>query len=154
MGDAGGVACSGGSCESRHACESAWARFRFSDLQGGESTCVFTGATRPGKENVMIDKKHNKEDLPVMTGQAKTADPELMRNAAGTAGPASALSRRKFLEGVSVSAAAVATAVGVPASFAKQTIELGGAAQSEALRQASDKNDNMPRTERAFQSRV
>jgi len=102
----------------------------------------------------MIDKKHNKEDLPAKGGQAKTAHPELLRNSTGTAGPASALSRRKFLEGVSVSAAAVASAVGVPASFANQTIELGGAAQSDALQQVSDKNDNMPRRERAFQIRL
>ena len=66
----------------------------------------------------MMDRKHNKEDLPVKTGQAKTADTELMRNSTGTAGPASPLSRRKFLGRVSVSAAAVATAVGVPSSLA------------------------------------
>ena len=102
----------------------------------------------------MIDKKHNKEDLPAKPSQAKKANPELLRNSSGTAGPASPLSRRKFLGRVSVSAAAVATAVGVPASFANQTIELGGAAQSEALTQASVKNDNMPRRERAFQVRL
>jgi len=44
----------------------------------------------------VINKKHNKQDLPVKTEQAKTADPELMRNATATAGPASSLSRRKF----------------------------------------------------------
>jgi len=48
----------------------------------------------------------------------------------------------------------MATAVGVPASFADQKIELGGAAQSEDLTQASEKNDNMPRRERAFQIRL
>ncbi len=103
---------------------------------------------------MIVDKKHNKEDLPVKTGQAKTADPELMRNSTGTAGPASPLSRRKFLGRVSVSAAAMATAVGVPASLANQRIESGSAARSEALTQASEKNDNMPRRERAFQIRL
>ncbi len=103
---------------------------------------------------MIVDKKHNKEDLPVKTGQAKTADPELMRDSTGTAGPASPLSRRKFLGRVSVSAAAMATAVGVPASLANQRIESGSAARSEALTQASEKNDNMPRRERAFQIRL
>ena len=102
----------------------------------------------------MMDRKHNKEDLPVKTGQAKTADPELMRNSTGTAGPASPLSRRKFLGRVSVSAAAVATAVGVPSSLANQRIESGSAAQSEALTQASEEDGDQPRKERAFRLRL
>jgi len=102
----------------------------------------------------MINKKHNKEDLPVKTDQGKTADPELMRNATATPGPASSLSRRNFLGRVSVSAAAVATAVGVPASFANQTIELGGAAQRDALTHASEEDGDQPRRERAFRIRL
>ena len=102
----------------------------------------------------MMDRKHNKEDLPVKTGQAKTADTELMRNSTGTAGPASPLSRRKFLGRVSVSAAAVATAVGVPSSLANQRIESGSAAQSEALTQASEEDGDQPRKERAFRLRL
>ncbi len=101
-----------------------------------------------------MDRKHNKDDLPVKTGQAKTADPELMRNSTGTAGPASPLSRRKFLGRVSVSAAAVATAVGVPSSLANQRIESGSAAQSEALTQASEEDGDQPRKERAFRLRL
>ncbi len=101
-----------------------------------------------------MDRKHNKEDLPVKTGQAKTADTELMRNSTGTAGPASPLSRRKFLGRVSVSAAAVATAVGVPSSLANQRIESGSAAQSEALTQASEEDGDQPRKERAFRLRL
>jgi len=115
---------------------------------------VWVCATRLGKENVMMDRKHNKEDLPVKTGQAKTADTELMRNSTGTAGPASPLSRRKFLGRVSVSAAAVATAVGVPSSLANQRIESGSAAQSEALTQASEEDGDQPRKERAFRLRL
>ncbi len=102
----------------------------------------------------MIDKKHNKEDLPVKTGQAKIADPELMQSSTGTAGPASSLSRRKFLGRVSVSAAAMATAVGVPSSLANHRIKSGSAARSEALAQASEEDGDQPRKERAFRIRL
>src|SRR5229473_5431346 len=102
----------------------------------------------------MIDKKHNKEDLPVKTGQAKIADPELMQSSTGTAGPASSLSRRKFLGRVSVSAAAMATAVGVPSSLANHRIKSGSAARSEALAQASDEDGDQSRKERAFRIRL
>src|SRR6266404_129615 len=102
----------------------------------------------------MIDKKHNKEDLPVKTGQAKIADPELMQSSTGTAGPASSLSRRKFLGRVSVSAAAMATAVGVPSSLANHRIKSGSAARSEALAQASEEDGDKPRKERAFRIRL
>jgi hypothetical protein len=102
----------------------------------------------------MTDKKHNKEDLPVKIAQAKTANPELMRNATGTTGPASSLSRRKFLGRMSVSAAAVATVVGVPSSLANQRIESGGAEQCEGLTQASEEDGDQPRRERAFRIRL
>jgi hypothetical protein len=102
----------------------------------------------------MIDKNHNKKELPVKTGQARTAGPELMQDATGTPGSASSLSRRKFLGRVSVSAAAVATAAGVPSLLANQRIESGSAAKSEALTRASGENGNMPRRERAFQIRL
>jgi len=102
----------------------------------------------------MIYKKHNKEDLPVKTDQAKTADPELMRNAIGTAGPASSLSRRKFLGRMSVSAAAVATAVGVPPSLANQRLDAGSAEQRDALTHASEEDGDQPRRERAFRIRL
>jgi hypothetical protein len=102
----------------------------------------------------MIDKKHNKEDLPVTTGQAETTDPELMRNSTGSAGLASPLSRRKFLGRVSVSAAAMATAVGVPSSLANHRIESGNAARNEARTQDSDEDGDQPRRERAFQIRL
>jgi hypothetical protein len=101
----------------------------------------------------MIDKKH-KEDLPVITGQAKTTDPESMRDSTGTAGPASPLSRRKFLGRVSVSAAAMATAVGVPSSLANRAIASGSAARSDALTRASEEDDDASRRERAFQIRL
>ncbi len=149
-----GLLCLAGRARVATRVKSDWVRFRFSDLHGDESTCMFTGATRPGTENVMIDKKHNKEDLPVKTGQAKTADPELMQSSTGTAGPASSLSRRKFLGRVSVSAAAMATAVGVPSSLAKHRIESGSAPRSEALTQASDEDGDQSRKERAFRIRL
>jgi hypothetical protein len=68
-----------------------------------------------------------------MNSLAKSADPELKRNSNGTAGPASTLTRRKFLGHVSVSAAAVAASVGVPSSLANRRIESGREAQREAL---------------------
>src|SRR5260370_30501888 len=102
----------------------------------------------------MIYKNHNKEDLPVKTDQAKTADPELMRNAIGTAGPASSLSRRKFLGRMSVSAAAVATAVGVPSSLANQRLDSGSAEQRDALTHASEEDGDQPRRERACRIRL
>jgi hypothetical protein len=89
-----------------------------------------------------------------MNSQAKTVDPELMRNSTDTAGPASPLSRRKFLERVSVSAAAMATAVGVPSSLANQRIESVSAAQREALREASEEEGDQSRKERAFRIRL
>lgn len=102
----------------------------------------------------MINKKHNTKDLPVKTDQAKTANPELMPNATATADPASSLSRRKFLGRMSVSAAAVATAVGVPSSLANQRLESGSAEQREALRHASEEDGDQPRRERAFRIRL
>jgi hypothetical protein len=102
----------------------------------------------------MIDKKHSKEDLPVETGRAKTADPELMQNSAGTTGPASPLSRRKFLGRVSVSAAAVVTAVGIPSSLANQRVESGNAAQREDQRHDSEEDGDQSRRERAFRIRL
>jgi hypothetical protein len=102
----------------------------------------------------MIYKKHNKEDLPVKTDQAKTADPELMRNATGTAGPALSLSRRRFLGRASVSAAAVATAAGIPSLLANQRIESGSAAQREALTHAFEEDGDQSRKEQAFRLRL
>jgi hypothetical protein len=87
----------------------------------------------------MINRKHNKEDVPVKTDQPKTVDPELMRTAA-TAGPASSLSRRKFLGSMSVSAAAVATSVGVRSSLAKT--------------HTSKEDGDQPRREQAFRIRL
>src|ERR1700686_1149270 len=89
-----------------------------------------------------------------MNNQAKAVDPELMRNSTGTPGPASSMSRRKFLGHVSVSAAAVATAVGVPSSLANQRIQSGKEAQREALEQASEENSDLSRKERAFRIRL
>jgi hypothetical protein len=102
----------------------------------------------------MIDKNHDKEELLVKTGQAKPTDPELMRNSRGTADQPSPLSRRKFLGRVSISAAAVATGVGVPSSLANQRIESGSAAQREALAPASEEDGDQPRREVAFRIRV
>lgn len=102
----------------------------------------------------MINKKHNKGDLPVKTGQAKPANPELMPNATATAGPASSLSRRKFLGRMSVSAAAAATAVGLRSSLANQMLESGSAEQREALTHASEEDGDQPRRERAFRIRL
>jgi hypothetical protein len=103
---------------------------------------------------MMVDKNHNHEDLPAKTSQAKTADPELMRNAGGTAGQASPLSRRKFLGRASVSAAAVATAAGIPSLLANQRIESGSAAQREALTHASEEDGDQSRREQAFRLRL
>jgi len=89
-----------------------------------------------------------------MNSQAKTVDPELMLNSTDTAGPGSPLSRRKFLERVSVSAAAMATAVGVPSSLANQRIESGSPEQREALREASEEEGDQSRKERAFRIRL
>lgn len=101
----------------------------------------------------MINKKHNNEDLLVKADQAKKADLELMPNATATAGPASSLSRRKFLGRMSVSAAAAATAVGVP-SLANQRLESGSAEQREALTHASEEDGDQPRRQRAFRIRL
>jgi hypothetical protein len=95
----------------------------------------------------MTNKKLNKEDVPVKTDQAKTADPELMGKSVGTGGSASPLSRRKFLGRVSISAAAVATAVGVPSSFAN-------AARSEGRTRDSDEDGDQSRKEQAFRIRL
>ena len=89
-----------------------------------------------------------------MNSLAKSADPELKRDSNGTAGPASTLTRRKFLGRVSVSAAAVATSVGVPSSLANRRIESGREAQREALEQASEEDGDQSRKERAFRVRL
>jgi hypothetical protein len=89
-----------------------------------------------------------------MNSLAKSADPELKRDSNGTAGPASTLTRRKFLGRVSVSAAAVATSVGVPSSLANRRIESGREAQREALEQASEEDGDQSRRERAFRIRL
>lgn len=102
----------------------------------------------------MVDKKYNDEAVPAKTSQAKTADPELIRNSAGTAGPASPLSRRKFLGRASVSAAAVATATGIPSLLGNQRIESGSAAQREALTHVSEEDGDQSRREQAFRLRV
>src|SRR5258708_34243372 len=98
MGDTYGIASSCGSRESRHACEIGLGSVPIFGLaRRRKRAYVHRRDPASGTENLMIDKKHNKEDLPVKTGQAKTTDPELMQNSTGTAGPTSPMNEGKFL---------------------------------------------------------